>query len=262
MMDSTMEDLTSVQTNGAVEMEDVRVAAERGPMRMVLARPDGPGPFVPVIMFPHVGGLTDTMCTMARIAAGGGYLCAVVDAYHRLGSIVIDPQSDDADVVAIRRIAASSVTVKGAMADARSAMTYLRARKDVIGTAFGTIGYGRGGSLALRAAASFPERVGAAVSILGFGFTEEGVDGVRSWLDGIRAGIYCAFAECDDIIPANVADELKALLDGRPDTRVVIHPGARHPYAFPDRTVHDPRAAQSDWEAIFALWARRLAGRS
>ena len=123
----------------------------------------------------------------------------------------------------------------------------------------GTVGCGRGGSLAIRAAAEFPGRVRAAASVLGFGFTADGAAAARARLARITGGLYWAFAEHDDIIPASVPAELSEVLRGLPlDARFVVHPGARHPYVFPDRTVHDPVAAGRDWEAIFAMYARHL----
>src|SRR6185295_10766814 len=102
----------------------------------------------------------------------------------------------------------------------------------------GTIGYGRGGGLALRAASEFPDRVRAAASVLGFGFAPDGRDAARARLARISGGVYCAFAELDDIIPASVPAELRTILgELRLDARLVVHPGTRHPYVFPDRAV-------------------------
>ena len=110
----------------------------------------------------------------------------------------------------------------------------------------------------MRAAATCPQRVRAAVSVLGFGFAEEGPDTARKWLAKISGGLYCAFAENDDIIPPSVPTELAGLLGDRNNAQIVIHPGTRHPYAFPDRAVYDPKAARRDWDAIFSLFAREL----
>ena len=37
-----------------------------------------------------------------------------------------------------------------------------------------------------------------------------------------------------------------------------VHPGAEHGYALPDRDIHDKRAANRDWELIFAMFRRQL----
>ena len=191
-----------------------RCPTPAGPMRLLVARPDGPGPFPVVIMYPHVGGLTDTMRLVADRVAAGGYACFVLDLYHRLGTIVLDPQSADPDVVAIRRIAAASVTDGDAMADTVSLLDWLSAQPGLRAGRVGTVGFGRGGSLAVRAASQFADRVGAAASVLGFGFAPDGAEAARARLARITGGVYFAFAEQDDIIPAEVPAELAPLLDG------------------------------------------------
>ena len=37
-----------------------------------------------------------------------------------------------------------------------------------------------------------------------------------------------------------------------------VHPGAEHGYALPDRDIYDKRAANRDWELIFAMFRRQL----
>jgi carboxymethylenebutenolidase len=237
----------------------VVVPTPAGPMRALVAQPDGASPFPVVITYPHVGGLTDTMRVMAERVAAGGYACFVPDLYHRLGTIVIDPQSEDADVIAIRQIAAASVTDVDAMADTAALLDWLAAQPDLLAARVGTVGYGRGGSLAVRAAVEFPDRVRAAASVLGFGFTADGAEAARTRLASLSGGLYFAFAEYDDIIPAAVPVELAAVLRDLPiDARFVVHPGTRHPYVFPDRAIHDAEAAKRDWDAIFAMYERHL----
>jgi carboxymethylenebutenolidase len=243
----------------SIASESATIDTREGPMRAIVVRPPGQGPFPAVMTYPHIGGLTNTMRLMAARVAEGGYVSVVIDLYHRLGTIVIDPESTQENVVAISRIAAASVTDAGAMQDTAAAFDWFDAQPFIRGPSVGTIGYGRGGSLAVRAAAEFPDRVHAAASVLGFGFTKDGVPECRSRLARIRGGLYCAFAEHDDIISHTVQDELSSSLDGLTlDAQLVVHPGARHPYVFPDRAVHDAAAAARDWEAIFAMYARHL----
>jgi carboxymethylenebutenolidase len=231
-------------------MSDIEIATGDGPMRAIVAR--CASAMRGVILFPHVGGLTDTMRTMAQIVADGGCVCVVPDLYHRLGTIVLDPQSSNEDAAAIRKAAAASVTDTNAMRDAAAVIAWLD--QQGVARPLGTVGFGRGGGLALAAAASFPGDIAAAASILGFRFPE------RDTLARIKGEIYCAFAEHDDIIPAEVPDNLASCLtDLSVPSRLVVHAGARHPYVFPDRTVHDAKAAAEDWASVFAMFDRRLA---
>jgi len=251
-----MNDATS-----APVVSEATVPTADGPMRVIIACPPAGGPFPAVITYPHIGGLTNTMRIMARRVAAGGFLCVVVDLYHRLGTIVIDPESTDKDIVAISRIAATSVTEAGAMTDTQSLIAWLDSHPEVRGPCYATVGYGRGGALAVQAASHFPDRIRAAASILGFGFTAKGEQAARESLARIQARLYFAFAEHDEIIPRTVCDELAPLLrELNLDARLVIHPGTRHPYVFPDRTVHDAAAASRDWRTVFAMFTESLAG--
>lgn len=241
-----------------IAASDVWIDTPDGRMECIVARPEKAGAVDAIIMYPHVGGLTTTMRRMAMRAAAGGYLCVVPNLYHRIGTIVIDPESHDEKVVAIRKIAAASVTGAGAMADTRGLLDWLAQAPDVRRAARGAIGYGRSGSLALLAAGTYPGEIPAAASVLGFNFVADEPMSAHRTLDRIKE-VYCAFAEHDDIISPDTPRELASLLKASPvESELVIHPGARHPYAFPDRLVYDAAAAESDWRKIFAMFARHL----
>ena len=54
-------------------------------------------------------------------------------------------------------------------------------------------------------------------------------------------------------------EELGALLARCPvEYHHEFHRGAEHGYALPNRDIHDKRAANRDWELIFAMFRRRL----
>lgn len=230
-----------------------------GPMEALTAQPDGKGSFGAMIIYPHVGGLTKTMATMARRAAEGGYLCVVPDLYHRLGTIVLDPQSTDPKVLRIRDIAAGSLTPTDVMTDTRAVLDWLKSQPQADARRRGTIGYGRGGSFALMAAGCYPQDIAAAASILGFGFVTDLSDSPHRSFNKVSGEFYCAFAEHGDIIPRSVVEDLRRILAALPiQSRLVVHPGTRHPYAFPDRAVYDRAAAEADWEQVFSMLDRCL----
>jgi carboxymethylenebutenolidase len=95
--------------------------------------------------------------------------------------------------------------------------------------------------------------------VLGFGFIAPSADSPHLAFAKAKGEFYCAFAELDDIVLASVPAALAEFLRriGSPH-RIVIHPGARHPYAFPDRAVYDRGAAEADWAEIFAMLGRNI----
>jgi carboxymethylenebutenolidase len=237
----------------------VGVETPDGTMETFVAHPDGPGPFGVVIVYQHVGGLSETMRIMARRIAAEGYYCAVPALYYRLGTIVVDPLSPDERVAAIRRIASGSVAGRTAMADTRALLAFVAREAMARPGPKGAVGYGAGGGLALLAAGTFPEQIAAVAAVLGAGFVTDGADSPHRALARIRGPVYCAFAGDDDIIPAAVPPRLVELFrEASIDGHVAVHPGVGHGYAFPDRAAYDRVAADRDWAHIFAMLRQRV----
>lgn len=235
---------------------EVFVDTPDGAMECLIARPTGMTPVDAMIMYHHVGGLTRTMRMMACRAALGGYLCVVPDLYHRLGTIVTDPESTDEKVRTIQKLVAATLNGHDVMRDTRAVLDWLAVQASVKPGPRGAVGYGRGGSLAVLAAGTYPREIPAAASVLGFGFVREDKPSPHQVLDNISE-LYAGFAGDDDVIPATVPEELAALLrTSSAKSNFVTHPGARHPYAFPDRAIYDKAAAEADWREIFAMFAR------
>ena len=77
--------------------------------------------------------------------------------------------------------------------------------------------------------------------------------------DRFRGQLYCGFAEKDPNAAPPIRQALSEAFAGSPvDYRYEVHPGAEHGYALPDRDIHDKRAANRDWELIFAMFRRQL----
>ena len=211
-------------------------------------------PAASLLMFQHIGGLSETMRVSAREAAARGYYCIVPDLYHRLGRIVIDPTNPDEHIAAIRTIAVNSLRGPTVMQDVRAAIDWLRDSGERSGP-LGAIGYGAGAGAMLHVAGTEPALFGWVAAILGSGFVKPGrADSPHLVFDRIRARVYCAFAAADEILPASLPAEVEERLTAaRAEHRVVVHPGVRHGYCFPDRAAYDREAAEADWCAVAAL---------
>ena len=59
-------------------------------------------------------------------------------------------------------------------------------------------------------------------------------------------------------IEANGASLRYDLSGSGRETLVLIHEGAQHGYALPNRDIFDPHGAARDWEQIFAMFHRRI----
>jgi carboxymethylenebutenolidase len=77
--------------------------------------------------------------------------------------------------------------------------------------------------------------------------------------DRFRGKLYCGFAEKDANAAPPVRHALSEAFAGCPVGYCFeVHPGVEHGYALPDRDLHDKRAANRDWELIFAMFRRQL----
>lgn len=71
--------------------------------------------------------------------------------------------------------------------------------------------------------------------------------------------MYCGFAEHDPYALPAMINQLTELLAGSDVRyRYEIHPGGGTRYALPNRGTYDKRAANRDWEIIFAMFRREL----
>ncbi len=249
-------------TLGSVKVQEryVEIPAPGGVMKTFMAQPDGVGPFDAVVLVQHVGGLSETMQVVARRVAAGGFVCAVPALHYRLGDIVVDPMSSDADIAAIRTIAVRSLGREQVMGDIRALLDFMAAKRMARRGLKGCIGIGGCAGYAFHAAAAFPNDFSAVAAVLGAGFVNDTVDSPHLAFPRVRGELYFSFAGRDEILPAANIDTLRSVLGAAAvPARIVVHPGVRHGYAFSNRAVYDEVAAEADWTFILSMFERQLA---
>lgn len=237
----------------------VHVPTPDGEMETFVVHPDGAGPFPVVVMFQNVGGLSDILRGMARRVAQEGYYCAVPSLYHRLGTIVIDPDSKDEKVLALRKIASGSLVNGKVVEDTGALLKYISTDKAARPGAMGTIGYCQGGRFAVLAAGNFPDRFKAAASLFGTQLITKAADSPNLVLDKITGEIYFGFAEHDHSAPPEIVEQVRGQLKQcAVKSLVEVHPGTHHGYAFPGRIVYHKEASELSWKRIFEMFQRQI----
>jgi carboxymethylenebutenolidase len=257
-----MPDSKIVRTQPPMTMQERHdfVTTPDGRMEVFVVHPATSGSYPAVVMYQNVGGFSELLRDMARRLAAEGYYCVVPDLYYRLGRIVIDPDSHDADILAIRKIASGSLKYAMVMNDTQALLSFLDGDPVVRRGPMGTIGYCQGGRFCVWAAEKFPGRFTATTSLFGTQLMADNPNSPHLTLDRIRGEIYFGFAEHDHMMPLDQVERFKQLLerDCKAEWIVEVHPGTEHGYAFPGRAVYHRDASERSWERAFAMYKRQL----
>jgi carboxymethylenebutenolidase len=247
----------------------VEIATSDGRMETFVTHPEQGCPFFPVILYMDVWGVREELYDLARRVATVGYYGMVPDFYYRQGKIRSTFINDKGERISLARLSkedqakvlepASKLADSMVVEDTGAILKFLRDGGDPVKPqAVGGIGYCMGGRQVMQAAVRYPE-FRATASLHGTTLISDRPDSPHLGVDKLCGELYCGFAEFDHYAPLPMIEELGALLApcGVKYTRE-IHKGAEHGYALPDRDIFDKRAAERDWELIFAMFHRQI----
>jgi carboxymethylenebutenolidase len=238
---------------------DLTVAAPDGPCPVSLHLPDGDGPWPAVIMYPDAAGARPTFRAMADRLAALGYATLLPDVYYREGNWApfdVTTVFSDPDERTRLMSLARSLTADMVIADAGAFLEFLAVRPEVAGERVGTTGYCMGGRISLLVAGHHPDRVGAAASFHGGRLADEAdPDSPALVADRVRATVYVAAAENDELCPPEQLDRLaKAYTEAGVAHTIETYPGA-HGFAVPDNVGrYDEALAERHWAALTRLY--------
>ncbi len=240
-----------------------------GRMETFVVHPQEGGPFAPVVLYMDVWGLREELHDIARKVAVVGYYVMLPDLYYRQGRVRHqwrDPQGrmislHNLDPERQAQVRAPLQKLSNAMvvADSGALLDFIDRGEPVRRGGVGSIGYCMGGRHVMCVAAAYPARFIAGASLHGTQLATECDDSPHRFADRLHGELYCGFAEKDPNATPPIRQALSEAFAGcAVDYRCELHAGAEHGYALPDRDIHDKRAANRDWESIFAMFRRRL----
>ena len=252
--------------------EHASIPTDDGAIDTFVTRPSEGGPFPPVFIFMDVWGLREELFDVARRIATVGYFGVVPNFYYRQGRIKNEYRNAKGQMITLDALPAdqkarvlaplTALTDDMVVADIVSILKYLDRSPDVKPGPAGSVGYCMGGRHAFRAAANFPNRFKASVSLHGTDMVIDGKDSPHLQMSKARGEVYCGFGEKDRHTPPSTVETLDRTFAamGAGHARYIseVHRGAEHGYALPDRDVFDKQAANRDWEIIFAMFRRQL----
>jgi len=233
--------------------QDVTITTPDGPARAYVFRPDrGSGPWPAVILYPDAPSVRPALFDMAQRIADGGYVVMAPDMFHRLGHYEhVKVPELLANMPRLYEMMGSTDPEKS-MSDTGAFLDWLSMEPDVKGEKVGTTGYCMGGAIALRAAATFPDRVVAAASFHGGGLVTDTPDSPHLLAPKIKAKVLVAGAEKDDFYTAEQNIQLaRAFADAGVEGKVGIWPGMLHGWVPSDMPVYDAEgSARHDRELL------------
>jgi carboxymethylenebutenolidase len=245
------------------------ISTSDGRMDAFVIHPEEGGPFPAVIVLMDIWGLREELFDIARRIATVGYHCTVPNFWYRRGKVRFEfrdangrmrslntlPQATQDEIHANMK----QVTDRMIMADIGAVLSFLDGEPAKKGPK-GTVGYCLGGRLSLAAAAEYPEHFRASASMHGTSLVSDAPDSPHRFVENMRGEIYCGFGERDPYAPPSTRETLAKLFAGCADVtyRHIVHAGAEHGYALPDRDIFDKASYNRDWEHIFAMFRREL----
>jgi carboxymethylenebutenolidase len=230
-----------------------------------VAHPDGPGPFPAVLLYMDAFGLRPYLEEMAQELAAKGYYVLTPNLFYRSGrSPVTDIQfpvkaADRPGAFAKLKPLFETMSLARSEADAGALLEFLAKQKNVRPGPVGVTGYCMGGTLALRTAAWFPDRVAAAASFHGGNLATEAPESPHKQAGKIQAEVYVAHADNDQSAPPEQIERLSAALkEAGLRFEAELYEGAMHGFTMRDLPAYGEEALSRHWKKLTALFARTL----
>ncbi len=216
-----------------------------------------------VLIWPDALGLRPAFRQMARRLAESGYAVLVVNPYYRAERAPVVPEGASFRDEAVRSKVfplMRSLTPERTVADAAAFVGFLDGRKAVAkDRRMGTTGYCMGGSMTMRTAAAFPDRIGAGASFHGGRLVTDRPDSPHLLVGSMRAHYLFAIAGNDDAKDPEAKTALRRAFDaaGLP-AEIEVYAGTLHGWCPPDSAVYDEAQAERAWSRMLALFEAAL----
>ncbi len=216
-----------------------------------------------VLIWPDALGLRPAFEQMGRRLAESGYAVLVVNPYYRKVRAPVLPEGASFRDEATRNTIfplMRSLNPEITMTDAQAFVGFLDSQLEVSDDRkMATTGYCMGGSMTMRTAAAFPDRIGAGASFHGGRLVTDGPDSPHRLVGKMRAHYLFAIAENDDEKDPEAKTVLREAFSaaGLP-AEIEVYAGALHGWCPPDSAVYNEAQAERAWSRMLALFERAL----
>ncbi|WP_299966842.1 dienelactone hydrolase family protein [uncultured Roseobacter sp.] len=213
-----------------------------------------------VIFYFDAGGIRPAVADMAQKLADAGYVVLLPDLFYRHGPYgPFDPVEVLAgDMMAILGPLLMTTNNAKAAEDTGAILDYLSRRSDIRGDKVGTVGFCFGGGMAITAAGTYPDQIGAAASFHGSSLASDAPDSPHLYTSKLKAELYIAAATNDEHYPAEMAKNFEAALEQAGVTYTAETYPAAHGWMKPDFPVYDATSAERGWKEMIGFFDRTL----
>ena len=241
--------------------EDIEIKTPDGVAEAYFVRPSS-GRHPGVLVWPDAFGLRPAFKQMADRLAREGYAVLVPNQFYRTNKLPIIPGANVRDEATLKAIFALIATLNAdiTVADAKAFVGFLEKQPAVDARRkLATTGYCMGGSMTVRTAATFPDRVGAVASFHGGWLVTDKPDSPHLLMPKIKAQCLFAIAQNDDQQQPEAKDVLRdACAKAGVKAEIEVY-AALHGWCPPDSPVYDEALAEKAWGRMLVLFKAALA---
>ncbi|MGH9823979.1 MAG: dienelactone hydrolase family protein [Blastocatellia bacterium] len=212
-----------------------------------------------VILLTDIGGIRPANRDLARRIAEQGYSVLIPNVFYRTGRPpMLDFKPTAGDERTVKRFAelTGPLTPDAMERDCGCYVDFLAAHKSVKGGEMGVVGYCFTGAMAMRMAATRPEKIAAAASFHGGKLFTDTETSPHIVLPRIKARLYFGHAIEDNSMPAEAIAKLNDALKawgGKYESEV--YDGARHSWTSTDSPAYNRGQAERAFDKLITLFA-------
>jgi carboxymethylenebutenolidase len=214
-----------------------------------------------VIYMTDIGGIRRSARDAAARLASHGYTVLLPNLFYRVGEPpFFKPPLDFTDPAtrAMFGKLSGSLPPSAVEQDAARYVDYLTAQPETADATLAAVGHCFSGSMALRAAAACPDKIGLAVSFHGGRLYTDAPDSPHTVLPRVKARLYFGHAVKDGGMPQEAIDKLGQALaawGGRYENEV--YEGALHGWTSTDSQIYNEAQAERAFAKLLTLLGDR-----
>ena len=235
----------------------VDIATKSGAADTFVCHPERGGPHPAVIFYMDAPGIREELHDMARRIAAVGYYVILPNLFYRSGrGSLLTAEATVHESAEQKKMFGLMATISNGLIaqDTAGFLHYLGEQPEIKQGPIAALGYCMSGPYAMVAAASYPERFGAALSFHGVPFVTDQADSAHLMMDKIKAPAYFGFGSEDFLTPQKDIDVLAAALQKTQlKYEIEMYAGCSHGFVFPQRALYNKQGSERHWERLFAF---------